>query len=95
MLSEATKGTVFMTQYLESMGIKVSYPIVVWVDNDGEILTSDNIMTTSHTMQAICLCWSGVIKIIFTKSQENDKDKNFNGELCHTHVNELIVEKLF
>ena len=47
MFSKAMKK-LSLWQLLESMGTKVSYPIIAQVDDVGAIFMSNNIMTTSH-----------------------------------------------
>jgi hypothetical protein len=48
-LSEAAKELKFVAQTLESIGIKVKYPITVFVDNVGAIFMSENVTATKQT----------------------------------------------
>ena len=49
-LSEAEKKIIFVVQLMESMGVKVEYSIIVWVNNVGAIFMSNN-MTTSNCIK--------------------------------------------
>jgi hypothetical protein len=48
-MAEAAKEIRFIVQVLESLNIKITKPIVVYVDNIGAIFTSENASVTSRT----------------------------------------------
>ena len=73
-LSEALKEIMFLTQLLESMGIKNSYIIVAWVHNVRATFMLNNTMTKSQTKHVKIrdkyvneYINNGVIKIILSK----------------------------
>ena len=73
-LSKAAKEIMLVTQLLESMGIKLKYPIIVLVDNTSAVFMSNNVTTTSHNKK-VDTCYRYVneyvedgIKMIFVKS---------------------------
>jgi hypothetical protein len=102
-LSEAAKDIKFVTQILESMGIKIELPIVVRVNNIGAIFMSENVSTTSRTRHVDVryhyvreYVEDGFVKIVFVRSEDNLADeftKNVSGILYETHVNEYMAEK--
>ena len=74
-ISEALKEIKFVYQLLESMGIEVSYPITVYVDNIGAIFTSENVTTSNRTKHVDVRhhfirehVEDGIIKIEFIRS---------------------------
>jgi Reverse transcriptase (RNA-dependent DNA polymerase) len=80
-LSESAKDIRFIYQILSSIGIKVTLPIIVHVDNVGAIFMSENVSATSRTKHVDIryhyvreFIESGFIKIIFVKSGENKSD---------------------
>ena len=99
-ISEAVKELLFVIQVLEMMMIKVTFPIIVCVDNIGAIFMSGNITTTSRTKHVDIrykyvneYAEDGVIKIIFVKSEDNNSDiltKNLGGELQSKHASTMI-----
>ncbi len=49
MLSEVVKDIRFVVQVLELIGVKVKFPIIVWVDNVGAIFIAENVMNSQRT----------------------------------------------
>ena len=49
-LSEVVKDLKFIVQFLQTLNIKVEFPITVYVDNVGAIWISNNRTTRSRTM---------------------------------------------
>jgi hypothetical protein len=102
-LSEATKEIKFVTQVLESIGIKVKYPIIVHVDNIGAIFMSENITATSRSRHIDTryhfireVIEDGVIKIQFVKTAENKADlytKNVKSEIYDYAIQDYIISK--
>ena len=99
-LSEAAKEIKFIVQILESMKMKVEFPIIVRVDNVGAIGLSKNLSTSQRTKH-IDVRYNFVrefvedefIKIIFVKSEENHADiftKNVNREIFEKHVENFV-----
>ena len=80
-LSEAAKDIKFISQALESLGMKVKYPIIVKVDNVGAIFMSENITATNRTRHIDTryhfvyeLVEDGVILIQFVRTKANKAD---------------------
>ncbi len=104
-LSEGVKEVMFVVQVLESMKIKIAYPIVVRVDNIGAIFMSKNVTTTTRTKHVDVrykyvneYVEDGIVKVIFVKSEENEADvftKNLGTELHNKHCTKLIGPKYF
>lgn len=102
-MSEAIKDVIFVMHLCEGMGIAVSIPITVRVDNVGAIFMSKNVTTTGRTKHAqvrgryiMEYQESGVIKIVFVRSEENTADimtKNLGHELFSKHAGKLVVRK--
>ena len=102
-LSEVVKDIKFIIQLLESMDVKVNYPIIVRVDNVGAIYLANN-KTTGDRTKHVDIRYhfvrdyieEGIVKIIFVKSAENDADiftKNLSGEAHNTHSNKLVIRR--
>ena len=103
-LSEAVKEVIIVEQLLESMKINVDYPVMVRVNNVGEIFMASNIMTTSYTKHVDI--WykyvneyveDGTVKIIFVKSTGDDGNIltiNLNANLHEKHARKMVIEKL-
>eukprot|EP01082_Thalassiosira_pseudonana_P004207 g3736.t1 g3736 contig13:32484-34808(-) len=99
-LSEAVKEIKFVVNLLESMKIKVNYPIKCRVDNIGAIFMSQNVTTTSRAKHIDIrtkfvreYVEDGKIKIVFVRSGDNDSDimtKNVQGDLHDKHSKKLI-----
>ena len=98
--SEAVKEIMLVYQLVESIGIKVSLPIVIRVDNVGAIFMSKNITTTGPTKHVDIrfkyvneYVDEGIVKIIFVRSNKNDSDiftKNLGGDLYEKHSSKMV-----
>jgi hypothetical protein len=99
-ISEAAKDIKFVAQILQSMGIKISMPIIVHVDNVGAIFMAENASATQRTKHVDVryhfvreFIEEGFIKIIFVKTVNNTADiftKNVSGELYEKHKQQLV-----
>jgi topoisomerase IA-like protein len=99
-LSEAVKEMKFVVNLLESMQIKVNYPIKCRVGNIGAIFMSQNVTTTSRAKHIDIrtkfvgeYVENGKIKIVFIRSGDNDSDimtKNVQRDLDDKHSKRLI-----
>ncbi len=94
-LSQAVREVICVSQLLTSMKIHVPSPIILHVDNVGEIFMAQNVTTTSQTKHVDIrykfvnkYVEDGIVKITFVKAKENDADiftKNLKWELHATH----------
>jgi hypothetical protein len=102
-LSEAAKELKFVAQTLESIGIKVKYPITVLVDNVGAIFMSENVTATKQT-QHVHTCYQfvhvevedGRIIFKFVKTAENLADpytKNVKSEIYEQSMSTYMQDK--
>jgi hypothetical protein len=101
-VSEVAKEILFAKQVLESMGIDLTYPIVIKCDNVGAIYLANNhsvgqrtkhIDTRRHFVREYIE--DGVFKIIFVKSGDNDADimtKNTTEELYNKHASKNVED---
>jgi hypothetical protein len=102
-LSEAAKEIKFVVMILESMGIVVTLPIIVRVDNVGAIFMSENASTSSRTRHVDIryhyvreFVEEGFIRIVFVRSEANISDeftKNVSGDTYDAHVSEYMSER--
>ena len=102
-LTEAAKEVKFVVQLLITMGIKVSLPVIVRVDNIGAIWMAENASAGSRTKHVELkyhfirqYVEEGFIRIIFVRTEENISDvftKNVTGEIQERHIQEFIVNK--
>jgi hypothetical protein len=102
-LSEAAKEVKFVFQVLQSMGVRVTLPIIVRVDNVGAIFIGSNVAVSQrskhidikyHFVREFVL--DGFLRIIFVRTRDNDADiftKNLNGELYSRHSSKMVQEK--
>jgi hypothetical protein len=102
-LSEAAKEVKFIYQLLESIGIRVSLPIVIRVDNIGAIFLSENVAVSQRTkhidvryrfVQEFVL--DEFIKVEFVSTADNDADiftKNLSNDLFHRHSSKMVGNK--
>jgi len=100
-LSEAVKEIKFVVQVLESIGVKVKFPIIVRVDNVGAIFMAENVTNSQrtkhmdiryHFVQEFVV--DSYIKIIFVKTEENRADmftKNVSGGRYQEHTGNFIA----
>jgi hypothetical protein len=87
---------------LESIGIQVTTPIIVKVDNVGAIFMAENVSATSCTKHIytryhfVCeFGEEGFIKVIFVKTAEKKSDmftKNVSGETYDDHIDNYIMD---
>ena len=100
--SEVAKEVIFAKQVIESMGIKLQYPIIIKCDNVGAIYLSNN-HTTSQRTKHIDVRYhfvreyieDGVLKVLFIPTEDNDADiytKNTTEELQIKHTMKNIGE---
>ena len=93
--SEVAKEVIFAKQVIESIGIKISYPIIIKCDNVGAIYLSNNYTTSQRTKHIDIRCHfvrefieDNILKVLFVPSAENDADiltKNTTEELHLKH----------
>jgi hypothetical protein len=86
-----------------SLGIKVTLPIIVNVDNVGAIFMTENVTATTRTRHVDAryhyvreFVSEGFLKIIFVKSADNKSDmftKNVNAETLDFHINSYVIDK--
>ena len=94
-ISEVAKEVIFAKQVIESIGIKISYPIIIKCDNVGAIYLSNNYTTSQRTKHIDIRCHfvrefieDNILKVLFVPSAENDADiltKNTTEELHLKH----------
>ena len=99
-LSECVKDVKFVMKILEDLGIKVSCPVTVRVDNVGAIFLAENATTSQRTRHIdIRYKWvsefieNGEIEVIFVKTLENDADiftKNTSSSVNDRHVERMM-----
>jgi hypothetical protein len=101
-LSEVAKEAIFAKQVLESMGVKLAFPIIIKCDNVGAIYISNNysvsqqtkhINTRQHFIREYIE--DEIIKVIFTPSEKNDADfmtKNTT-ESIHQFGTKQVIDK--
>ena len=99
-MSEVAKEVIFAKQVVESMGIKVQYPIIIKCDNIGAIYLSNNHTTSQRTKHIDVrrhfvreFIEDNILKVLFVKSENNDADiftKNTTEELFVKHSSKNI-----
>jgi hypothetical protein len=102
-LSEAAKELKFIAQTLESIGIKVKYPITVFVDNVGAIFMSENVTATKQTRHVHTRyrfvyeeVEDGRIIVKFVKTDANLADpytKNVKSEIYERSMSTYMQDK--
>ena len=102
-LSEAAKDIKFVYQLLRSIGIEVTLPITVRVDNVGAIFMSENTSTSGRTKHVDIryryvneMVLDGFLKIVFVKTKENVADiftKNVTSDVYRTLVKNFLSER--
>ena len=100
--SEIAKEIIFAKQVLESIGIKIDFPIKVKCDNVGAIYLANNYTTSQRTKHIDIRCHfvrefieDGILKIEFVPSAENDADiftKNTTEELYTKHALKKLIK---
>ena len=101
--SAAAKELMCIHNLLIGMNIinDVKLPLILRVDNTGAIYLANNHTTSPRTKHIDIrthyfrqLIESGILKIVFIKSEDNDADiytKNVSEELFHKHVDKTIT----
>ena len=102
-LSEAAKEVKFVFQVLQSIGIRVTLPIIIRVDNVGAIFIGTNVSVSQRSKHIDIryhfvreFVYDGFIRIIFVKTKDNDADiftKNLSGDLHERHATKMVEEK--
>ena len=92
-----------MKQLLGSTKIAVKHPVMVGVDNVGDIFIPSNTTTTCHTKHVDIryeyvnkYVEDGVVKIVFVKSADNDSNiltKYLTAEHNEKHSKNMLIEK--
>jgi len=100
--SEIAKEAIFVKNILDSIGIKITLPIQICVDNVGAIYLANNYSTSQRTKHIDIRAHflreyieDGIIKVVFIKSEDNDADiftKNTSEELFHSHAEKNVEE---
>ncbi|CAJ1934699.1 unnamed protein product, partial [Cylindrotheca closterium] len=101
-LSEVAKEVLFIAQILETMGVKVEYPIVIRVDNTAAIFMATNVTTNQRTRHVDIRTKfvtqytgpDGILKILFVKGTDNESDimtKNVTGNLHEKHIPKMMT----
>jgi hypothetical protein len=79
--SEVTKEVMFVKQVLETMGINITLPILVKVDNVGAIYLSNNYSLSQRTKHIDIrrhfvrdFVQDGILKTIFVPTDDNESD---------------------
>ncbi len=102
--SEAFEDIIFILKLLKMIKIKVSFPIIVRVNNTGAIFMGENLPTSLQTNHVdistkyVCeYVEDGIEKIIFVRPEDNTYEtmtKNIHGNLYDKHSSQLIVARL-
>ena len=100
-LSEAVKEIKFIVQVLESIGVKVKFPIIVRIDNVGAIFMAENVTNSQRTKHVDIryhfvreFVEDGYIRIIFVRTDDNRADlftKNVNSGIYRRHSKHFIA----
>jgi hypothetical protein len=101
--SEAVKEIMFAAQLLESLKIKVKYPLKVRVDNIGAIYMTEKESVSNSTKHISTRTYfvkefvrDGVVEIVFVKGEKNISDlftKNVNGVIYDEHTKEFMMSE--
>jgi hypothetical protein len=102
-LSEAAKVVKFVFQVLQSMGVRVTLPIIVKVDNIGTIFIGSNVAVLQRSKHIDVrkhfvreFVHDGFLRILLVCTKENDADiftKNLPGELHERHATKMVENK--
>jgi hypothetical protein len=97
---EVATEVVFVKNLLEFLGLKISYPITLYVDNVGAIYLAESSISGMRTKHVDTryhyvreYIEEGVLKIIFVRSEENQADpftKNLEVECFDKHVGNFM-----
>ena len=101
--SEAAKEIKFIVQVLESLGIPIKKPIIVYLDNVGAIFVAENASATKHTRHIDAryhfvreYIIDGTIKVMFVMSRKNKADiftKNVTSDIFEEHVGNYVIHR--
>ena len=99
-ISEVAKEILFIRQILESIGIKIQYPIVIKVDNIGAMFLCNNFSTSQRTKHIDIrqhfvrgYIEDDILKVVFVRSEDNDADiftKNVTEDLYIKHSSKMV-----
>jgi hypothetical protein len=100
-MSEVAKELIFVKQLVETMGLKIKYPIDIRVDNVGAIYIANNYTMSQRTKHIDIrshfvrqFIEDGIFKVVFIKSEDNDSDiftKNTSEDLFIKHQEKNVV----
>jgi hypothetical protein len=100
-ISEVCAELIFLKQVVEFLGVKLSLPIIVRVDNVGAIYLANNAVSGPRMKHVDIryhfvrdLIEEGIVEISFVRSEENDSDvftKNLGEELFKKHINKYMT----
>ena len=101
-ISELAKEIMFVKQLLESLGIFLTLPIIVQVDNVGAIYLAYNHTVSQRTKHMDCKMHyvreyveDGVLQVIFVSTDDNDSDiftKNTSQKVFNKHTPKFLQE---
>jgi hypothetical protein len=98
-VSKVAKEVIFVKQVVDSMGYKISFPIMIRVDNVGAIYLATNHTTSQRTKHINIrqhfgheFIEDGILKCIFVKSEDNDAYifKKKTNKLFHEHAKKNV-----
>jgi hypothetical protein len=102
-MSEIAKEAISARNLLESIGIKLQYPIEIHCDNVGAIYLANNHTTSQRTKHIDTrqhfvreYIEDDIIKVVFIKSEENQADiftKNPTEETFQKHSHQIVNDK--
>ena len=100
-MSEVAKELIFTKQLVETMGLKIKFPIDIRVDNVGAIYIANNYTMSQRTKHIDIrqhfvrqFIEDGIFKVIFIRTDDNDADiytKNTSEELFVKHQSKNMV----
>ena len=102
-LSEAAKEIKFLVQLMETIGMKLIFPIIVYVDNVKAIFMAENNTATQRTRHIDAryhfvrkYILEGYIKIQFVRSEDNYSDvftKNVKQDVYQRHYPTYLSDR--
>ena len=102
-MSEVVKDLIFIRNILESIGLKIAYPMIVEVDNTGAIYLGLNRATGQRTKHIDIryhfvreFIDEGIVKIVFVSTKNNDADvftKNVTSEIYDRMKDKLLSKR--
>jgi hypothetical protein len=101
-ISEVAMEILYIVGILKFLGVKLSYPIEVNVDNIGAVYLSKNATTSNRTKHIDTryhfvreYIEDGIVKVVFVRSEANDADiftKNLNGDTFKKHAKAIGLQ---